>query len=195
VREILALAMVAVAACAASSAEKPTAKKTGPVVLLETSMGNIRIELYPDKAPISVKNFLQYVEEGYYDGLVFHRVIKGFMIQGGGFTKDMKPRNPGHPPVRNEAGNGLVNDRGTVALARTNVVDSATSQFFINTVNNDFLNHVNDTPRGFGYAVFGRVIEGMDVVDRIQEVPTGNAGMFQDVPREPVVIKKAKAVK
>ncbi|MCL5885237.1 MAG: peptidylprolyl isomerase [Deltaproteobacteria bacterium] len=157
-------------------------------------MGNIKVELSPDKAPISVENFLQYVKEGHYDGLIFHRVIRGFMIQGGGFGKDMKEKRPAHPPIRNEAGNGLKNDRGTIAMARTGVVDSATAQFFINVVNNDFLNHANETPQGFGYAVFGKVIEGMDVVDKIRNVSTGNAGRFQDVPKDPVAILKASVV-
>jgi cyclophilin family peptidyl-prolyl cis-trans isomerase len=172
-----------------------TAKKGGkPVVLLETSMGDIKVELYPDKAPVTVKNFLAYVNEGHYDGLVFHRVIRGFMIQGGGFTPDMKERRPARPPIKNEAGNGLQNERGTIAMARTAVVDSATAQFFINVVNNDFLNHRNETPQGFGYAVFGKVIEGMDVVDKIRNVPTGSVKMFQDVPREPVTIRKASVL-
>jgi cyclophilin family peptidyl-prolyl cis-trans isomerase len=167
-------------------------KKGGnPVVLLETSMGNIKVELYPDKAPISVKNFLAYVKEGHYEGLVFHRVIRGFMIQGGGFTPDMKEKRPAHPPIKNEAGNGLKNERGTVAMARTGVVDSATAQFFINVVNNDFLNHANDSPQGFGYAVFGKVIEGLDIVDKIRSVPTGKVKMFSDVPKGPVTILKA----
>jgi len=161
------------------------------VVQLETSMGTIKVELYPDKAPVTVKNFLTYVREGHYDGLVFHRVIKDFMIQGGGFTTEMKEKRPAHPAIRNEAGNGLRNDRGTIAMARTNVVDSATAQFFINVVSNDFLNHRDESPRGFGYAVFGKVIEGMDVVDRIRAVPTGRVSMFQDVPRDPVTILKA----
>ncbi len=162
-----------------------------PVVQLETSMGTIKVELYPDKAPATVKNFLTYVREGHYDGLVFHRVIREFMIQGGGFTREMKEKRPAHPPIKNEAGNGLRNDRGTIAMARTNVVDSATAQFFINVVNNDFLNHKDESPRGFGYAVFGKVIEGMEVVDRIRAVPTGRVSMFQDVPRDPVTILKA----
>jgi cyclophilin family peptidyl-prolyl cis-trans isomerase len=154
-------------------------------------MGNIKVELYPDKAPISVKNFLAYVKEGHYEGLVFHRVIRGFMIQGGGFTPDMKEKRPAHPPIKNEAGNGLKNERGTVAMARTGVVDSATAQFFINVVNNDFLNHANDSPQGFGYAVFGKVIEGLDIVDKIRSVPTGKVKMFSDVPKGPVTILKA----
>ncbi len=172
-----------------------TAPKGGnPVVLLETSKGNIKVELDPVKAPVTVKNFLAYVKEGHYDGLIFHRVIRDFMIQGGGFTKEMREKRPAHPAIRNEAGNGLKNDRGTIAMARTNVVDSATAQFFINTANNDFLNHVDETPRGYGYAVFGKVIEGMDVVDRIQSVPTGRVSMFQDVPKETVTIRKATVV-
>ncbi len=164
------------------------------MVLLETSMGNIKVELYPDKSPITVKNFLAYVKKGHYDGLVFHRVIRGFMIQGGGFTPDMKEQRPAHPPIKNEARNGLKNERGTIAMARTGVVDSATAQFFINVVNNDFLNYANDSPQGFGYAVFGKVIEGMDVVDKIRSVPTGNVRMFSDVPKEPVTILKASVV-
>lgn len=167
------------------------AKRGKPVVLLETSMGNIKVELDPGKAPVSVQNFLAYVKEGHYDGLIFHRVIRDFMIQGGGFTKDMREKRPARPPVKNEAGNGLKNDRGTIAMARTGVVDSATAQFFINVVNNDFLNHADETPRGYGYAVFGKVIEGMDVVDKIRAVPTGRFSMFQDVPKEPITIRKA----
>ncbi len=161
------------------------------MVLLETSLGNIKVALDPAKAPISVENFLAYVKAGHYDGLIFHRVIANFMIQGGGFTKDMRERRPSRPPIRNEAGNGLRNDRGTIAMARTGVVDSATAQFFINVENNDFLNHVDDTPRGYGYAVFGNVIDGMDVVDNIRAVPTGRFSMFQDVPKTPVSIIKA----
>ena len=172
-----------------------TAPKGGkPVVLFETSMGNIRVEVYPDKAPITVKNFLAYVREGHYDNVIFHRVIRDFMIQGGGFTKEMKEKRTTHPPIKNEADNGLKNERGTIAMARTQVVDSASAQFFINTVNNDFLNHRGKTPQGYGYAVFGKVIEGMDVVDKIRAVPTGSAGMFQDVPKQPVVILKATVV-
>ena len=186
-------AMLSLACGAAFGAE--TAPKGGkPVVQFETSMGVIKAELYPDKAPITVKNFLTYVREGYYDGLVFHRVIRDFMIQGGGFTKEMKEKGAKHPPIKNEADNGLKNDRGTLAMARTSVVDSATAQFFVNTVNNDFLNHRAKTPQGYGYAVFGKVIEGMDVVDKIRAVPTASSGMHQDVPKEPVVILKATVV-
>jgi cyclophilin family peptidyl-prolyl cis-trans isomerase len=184
---LLACCGIVPVACTASKGEKP-------MVILETSLGTVTVELYPEKAPVSVKNFLAYVKEGHYDGLIFHRVIRDFMVQGGGFTKDMQERGSKHPPIRNEADNGLKNERGTLAMARTSVVDSATAQFFINTVNNDFLNHRAKTPQGYGYAVFGKVTEGMDVVDKIRAVPTGNAGMFQDVPLTPVIITKATIV-
>jgi len=191
-RRIAFLGLILSLSCGFAFAAGPAPKKGGkPVVLLETSMGNIKVELYPDKAPITVENFLAYVNEGHYDGLVFHRVIRDFMIQGGGLTKDLKEKRPSRPPIRNEAGNGLLNDRGTLAMARTGVVDSATAQFFINVVNNDFLNHRDETSRGYGYAVFGKVVEGMDVVDKIRNVPTGTRGMFQDVPKDPVTILKA----
>ncbi len=162
-----------------------------PLVLLETSMGEIKLELYPEKAPVSVANFLAYVREGHYDGLIFHRVIGDFMIQGGGFTEGMKARGTKHPPIRNEAANGLRNDSGTVAMARTAVVDSATSQFFINTANNDFLNHRGESPQEYGYAVFGKVVEGMDVVNKIQRVHTVLVEGYDDVPKTPVTIRKA----
>ena len=158
-----------------------------PVVLMKTGLGEIKIELYPDKAPITVENFLGYVRDGFYDNTIFHRVIPGFMAQGGGFVSGMTQKET-KDPIKNEAANGLKNDRGTIAMARTNVVDSATAQFFINVVDNGFLNHTEDTPRGFGYCVFGKVIEGMDVVDKIVSVPTGTFGYFQDVPQEDVVI-------
>lgn len=173
------------------SSEKTVSTKGGnPMVLMSTSMGNIKIELYPDRAPVTVENFLGYVRDGFYDGTIFHRVIPGFMIQGGGFTPDMNQK-PTKEPIKNEADNGLKNDKGTITMARTNVVDSATSQFFINQANNDFLNHGS---RDFGYAVFGKVVEGMDVVDRIAAVRTGSVGMFQDVPEEAIVIKSAKVL-
>ena len=184
-------AVLLVITCGVAFGADSAPKRGKPVVLLETSLGNIKVELDPGKAPVSVKNFLAYVKEGHYDGLVFHRVIRDFMIQGGGFTKDMRERRPARPPIKNEAGNGLRNDRGTIAMARTGVVDSATAQFFINVENNDFLNHADETPRGYGYAVFGKVIEGMDVVDKIRAVPTGRFSMFQDVPKEPIAILKA----
>ena len=160
-----------------------------PKVLLETSMGNIKLELFEKDAPLTVANFLAYVDEGHYDSTIFHRVIPGFMIQGGGFTADMEQK-PTNEPIRNEAMNGLKNVRGTIAMARTMVVDSATSQFFINLVDNGFLDFRNPTPQGFGYAVFGKVTKGMEVVDKIAKVQTGNRGMHQDVPVEPVIIKK-----
>jgi cyclophilin family peptidyl-prolyl cis-trans isomerase len=190
-RKTLMIAGILLVCCGIASGAETARKGGRKMVKLETSLGVIKVELYPEKAPVSVKNFLTYVNEGHYDGLIFHRVIRDFMLQGGGFTKDMKERGSKHPPIRNEADNGLKNDRGTLAMARTSVVDSATSQFFINTVNNDFLNHRAKTPQGYGYAVFGKVTEGMDVVDKIRAVPTGNVGMFQDVPLTPVTIIKA----
>lgn len=158
------------------------------MVVLETSQGNIVLELDAEKAPISVKNFLEYVDAGHFDGTIFHRVIPNFMIQGGGFTPDMKQK-PTRGPIKNEADNGLKNEAGTIAMARTSVVDSATAQFFINLQSNDFLNHGG---RDYGYAVFGRVVEGMDVVKKIGGVKTGSKGGMGDVPVEPVTITKAK---
>jgi cyclophilin family peptidyl-prolyl cis-trans isomerase len=165
-----------------------------PRIALTTSKGRIVIELFPQKAPATVKNFLAYVDAGFYDGTVFHRVIPQFMIQGGGLTVDMK-KKPTEKPVSNEADNNLKNTRGSVAMARTGDPHSATSQFFINTADNDFLNYREKTPQGWGYAVFGRVTEGMTVVDAISGVKTGNAGMFRDVPVETVVIEKVQRVK
>ncbi|MFG0382113.1 peptidylprolyl isomerase [Pseudomonas sp. zbq_18] len=159
-----------------------------PRVVLTTSYGDIELELNAEKAPISVQNFLGYVDAGFYNGTQFHRVIPNFMIQGGGFDANMREKDT-FKPIKNEADNGLRNDRGTIAMARTQVVDSATSQFFINHKNNDFLNHGG---RDFGYAVFGKVVRGMDVVDRIAKVRTGNRGMHQNVPTEPVLILSAK---
>lgn len=156
---------------------------------IETTMGSISLELDENKAPATVGNFAKYAKDGHYDGTVFHRVIDGFMIQGGGFTKDMNQK-PTREPIRNEAMNGLKNRRGTIAMARTMVVDSATSQFFINLVDNDFLDFRAPTPQGFGYAVFGSVTSGMDVVDAIAKVKTGSFGPHQNVPETPVVIKK-----
>ena len=158
-----------------------------PVVLMTTSMGNIRIELDAEKAPVSTQNFLDYVSDGHYDGLIFHRVIPGFMVQGGGMDAQLKEKK-GKAPIKNEAANGLKNKLGTIAMARTNVVDSATAQFFINVKDNDFLNHRSSSPAEFGYAVFGQVIEGMDVVHNIEKVKTGNKGYHNDVPTETVVI-------
>lgn len=160
-------------------------------VIIETNQGNITVELDDARAPLSVANFLAYADAGHYEGTIFHRVIKGFMIQGGNFAADMTPKTT-RAPIKNEAGNGLRNRRGTIAMARTNVVDSATSQFFINLVDNDFLDHRDESVRGFGYAVFGRVVEGMEVVDRIGASRTHTFKRFQDVPVEPVVIGKVR---
>lgn len=164
---------------------------TGKVkVKLDTSMGVIVLELDQAKAPKTVASFLEYVRSGHYTMTTFHRVIPGFMIQGGGFTPEMEQK-PTRPPIPNEAGNGLKNLRGTISMARTGVVDSATSQFFINLVDNAFLNHSNETPQGFGYCVFGKVVDGMQVVDAIAKVQTGSVGGFENVPTQPVLIKKA----
>jgi len=167
---------------------------TRPQVLLETNHGNIVIELFPDKAPETVKNFLRYVNEGFYDGTLFHRVIKDFMIQGGGYTVNMQ-RKITRAPIRNEADNGLRNRIGYVAMARANDPHSATSQFFINVANNSFLDFREKTPRGYGYTVFGRVIKGMRVVNKIRQVPTGQQHGMQDVPLTPVIIKRARQIK
>jgi cyclophilin family peptidyl-prolyl cis-trans isomerase len=165
-----------------------------PYVKLQTNMGDIVLELNREKAPKSVQNFLDYVNDGFYSGTIFHRVIDGFMIQGGGFTENFQKKGT-KAPIENEADNGLKNDRGTVAMARTNNPHSATAQFFINVVNNDFLNHRSKTPRGWGYAVFGKVVQGMDVVDKIRKIPTGPGGPFpKDVPQAPVVIEQAMVI-
>jgi cyclophilin family peptidyl-prolyl cis-trans isomerase len=170
------------------------AKGNAPMkVKLTTSMGPIVIQLDKDKAPVSVDNFVKYVEAGHYNGTVFHRVIDGFMVQGGGFTKDMKQKTT-NPPIKNEGANGLKNDNYTVAMARTGVRDSATSQFFINVKDNDFLNYSGESPQGWGYAVFGKVVEGKEIVDKIKKVPTGTASGMQNVPNEAVVIEKAECV-
>lgn len=162
-----------------------------PVVVMETSLGTIKIELFEKEAPITVKSFLSYVDKKHYDELVFHRVIPNFMIQGGGYDKDQNQRKT-DPPIKNESANGLKNDIGTLAMARTNVVDSATSQFFINVKNNDFLNR-EMAQDGAGYCVFGKVIDGMDVVNKIRDVKTGRKGMFAtDCPQEDVIIKSVR---
>ena len=172
----------------AAVAEAVEEQKT--MVILQTSKGDITVELYEKQAPESVKNFLQYVDDKHYDGTIFHRVINGFMIQGGGFTPDMTQK-PTRAPIKNEAGNGLKNERGTLAMARTSDPDSATSQFFINVVDNGFLNRA-EAQDGVGYCVFARVTKGMDVVDAIRGVATGRRGYMGDVPVEPVVILSAK---
>lgn len=170
-------------------AETPTEKETGPVILIQTTKGDIKLELNQEKAPKTVENFMKYVESGHYAGTIFHRVIDGFMIQGGGMTADMKQKNAPHT-VDNEANNGLKNKRGTIAMARTPDPHSAGAQFFINVVDNGFLDFKSPTPQGWGYCVFGEVTEGMDVVDAIKSVPTGPG----DVPKETVEIKDISVV-
>jgi peptidyl-prolyl cis-trans isomerase B (cyclophilin B) len=181
--------LVLLAAAAAGDAQE--AAKGNPKAVFETSKGRFVLELYSDKAPVTVKNFLAYVDAKFYDNTIFHRVIPNFMIQGGGFTADMNQKST-NDPIRNEADNGLQNQRGTIAMARTSDPHSATSQFFINSVNNDFLNFKSKSVQGWGYAVFGKVVEGMDVVDAISAVKTGKSGMYGDVPVEPVVINSAR---
>ena len=163
------------------------------MVKLSTNFGDITIELNAEKAPITVANFLQYVESGFYDGVIFHRVIDGFMVQGGGFDVDMKLKKT-KQEIKNEADNGLTNDNYTIAMARTSVPDSASSQFFINATDNDFLNHTAKTASGWGYCVFGKVVEGMDIVDKIKKVKTGSKAGHRDVPVEAVIIEKASIV-
>lgn len=165
----------------------PSAAAQNPVVVIETSLGAITAELDRRNAPVSVANFLAYAESGFYDGTIFHRVIRGFMIQGGGFTAEMQQKQT-RAPIRNEAANGLSNNRGTLAMARTNVVDSATAQFFINTVDNPGLDNRGADPGRYGYAVFGRVVDGMDVVDEIEGASTGRRGPYSDVPNTAIEI-------
>jgi peptidyl-prolyl cis-trans isomerase A (cyclophilin A) len=181
-------ATAAAAGAAGAAAAPATGERGNPVVLIQTSKGTFKVELEAERAPLTVKNFLAYADEGFYDGTIFHRVIDGFMIQGGGFAGDMTQK-PTKAPIKNEASSGLLNKRGTLAMARTSVVDSATAQFFVNVADNDFLNHGS---RDFGYAVFGRVVEGMDVVDAIAKVATGRKGGNEAVPNEPVVIQSVK---
>ncbi|MGR9035044.1 MAG: peptidylprolyl isomerase [Gammaproteobacteria bacterium] len=164
-----------------------------PKVKLTTSLGAVVIQLNAEKAPVSTANFLTYVNEGFYNGTIFHRVIKDFMAQGGGFDAGFTQKTT-HAPIKNEADNGLKNKRGTIAMARTSDPNSATAQFFINYKDNGFLNHTSPTPSGWGYAVFGEVIEGMDVVDAMASQPTGNRGMHQDVPKTDIVIEKAEII-
>ena len=194
-RYCAALVLSAGIACNAqtSSVETPAAteptpnQESNPMVVIKTSQGDMKVELFADKAPITVKNFLQYVDSGQYNGTIFHRVISGFMIQGGGFTKDFDQR-PTRAPIENEASNGLKNQRGTLAMARTSDINSATCQFFINVVDNAFLDHKSPDPRGFGYCVFGKVTEGMDVVDKIKGVQTTSRGPYENVPVQAVEI-------
>ncbi len=199
----LLLAAVFVAATGLAPAAFAQAQPAGCAALLKgnsamkvrltTSMGAITVQLEKEKAPVSTANFVKYVQDGHYDGTIFHRVIDGFMVQGGGFTKDMKQK-PTAAPIKNESTNGLKNEVYTLAMARTGVRDSATAQFFINVKANDFLNYRDESPQGWGYAVFGKVVEGTEVVDKIRKVATGNSGMHQNVPLEPVVIEKAECL-
>ncbi|WP_137917755.1 peptidylprolyl isomerase [Hydrogenophaga sp. 2FB] len=186
-RRAMAL-FLAVATSAALLPLSASAQAAAPRVKLTTSAGDIVVEVYPDKAPKTVENFLQYVQDKHYEGTVFHRVISDFMVQGGGFTADLKQK-PTRPPVPLEANNGLKNDRGAIAMARTSNPNSATSQFFINTVNNANLNAPN--PDGYGYTVFGKVVSGLDILDKIRATPVGDQGMHQNVPKTPITILKA----
>jgi cyclophilin family peptidyl-prolyl cis-trans isomerase len=190
----LPAAVLAQSQPAKSQPQGCSAKGTAPMkVKLTTSMGPIVIELNKEKAPISTENFVKYVESGHYNGTIFHRVIDGFMVQGGGFGKDMSQK-PTQAPIKNEGANGLKNENYTVAMARTGVRDSATSQFFINVKDNEFLNYSGENPQGWGYAVFGKVVEGKETVDKMKKVPTGTTGGHQNVPTTPIVIEKAECV-
>ena len=188
----IATLLILVSSCAENNnvAEVEQQKeKVMTEVIIKTSLGDINLELNNEKAPITVENFKSIAESGYYEGTIFHRVINGFMIQGGGLTADMSNKSSGTSPIQNEANNGLSNDRGTIAMARTMDPHSATSQFFINHKENGFLNHTGETSQGWGYAVFGVVTDGMDVVDQIAEVATGSSGAYQDVPQEVITIE------
>ena len=188
----IATLLILVSSCAENNnvAEVEQQKeKVMTEVIIKTSLGDINLELNNEKAPITVENFISIAESGYYEGTIFHRVINGFMIQGGGLTSDMSNKSSGTSPIQNEANNGLSNDRGTIAMARTMDPHSATSQFFINHKDNGFLNHTGETSQGWGYAVFGVVTDGMDVVDQIAEVATGSSGAYQDVPQEVITIE------
>ena len=205
-KSMIVFALSAMASCAglaADAVKSPSGQATtpeekpamtapaNPTVKMSTSLGDVTIELFADKAPISVANFLAYVDANFYDGTIFHRVIPNFMIQGGGFTADMAQKST-RGQIKNEADNGVLNTRGTLAMARTAVVDSATSQFFVNTTDNGFLNFKGKNPQGYGYAVFGKVIKGMDVIDQIEKVKTANKGPHQNVPVEAVTILSIK---
>ena len=189
----LVLPLAANAQGQSSSCSEALKGKAPMKVKLTTSMGPIVIQLDKEKAPLSAENFVKYVESGHYNGTIFHRVIDNFMIQGGGFNKDMSQK-PTQAPIKNEANNGLKNENYTVAMARTGVRDSATSQFFINIKDNDFLNYSGESPQQWGYAVFGKVVEGKETVDKIKKVPTGNAMGHQNVPTQAVVIEKAECI-
>jgi peptidyl-prolyl cis-trans isomerase B (cyclophilin B) len=191
-RLILAVGLMAGLILGAGASAR--AERSHPLVKLETSMGDITLELYPDKAPVTVANFLEYVKAGFFDGTIFHRVINGFMLQGGGLDAQMN-KKPTRAPIKNEADNGLTNDAYTVAMARTGDPNSATAQFFISVANNTFLNHTAKTPQGWGYAVFGKVVKGKEVVDKIKAVPTTTRDSYENVPQAPVTIIKATVVK
>ncbi len=190
-RPLLALAALAASSIALLGAPNTWAQNpANPKIKLETSLGTVVLELDSAKAPKSVENFVQYVKDGHYNGTVFHRVIDGFMVQGGGFTPDMQQK-PTRAPIANEAANGLKNTKYTIAMARTGEPHSATAQFFINVTDNTFLNHTAPTPQGWGYAVFGKVASGTEVIDKMRSAPTGNRGMHQNVPTTPITILKA----
>jgi cyclophilin family peptidyl-prolyl cis-trans isomerase len=186
-KQLLFLACVIVALASTGSALCADEPAENPRVLVKTSLGEIVVELDPQKAPVSVANFLEYVDEGFYDGTVFHRVIPGFMIQGGGFTADLQEKET-RPPIKNEATNGLKNTVGTIALARTTLVNSATAQFFFNAADNVRLDHRSPNQSKYGYAVFGRIVAGLNIVNRIESVPTGSVGRMHSVPNDPVLI-------
>ena len=188
---VLACGLLSIICAGSAGAGEPAVKNTA--VLMQTNMGNIKLELFAAEAPLTVKNFLDQVNGGFYDGTIFHRIIANFMIQGGGFTADMKQKKTG-APVKNEAANGLKNLRGTIAMARTMIIDSAMVQFFINVKDNAFLDHKDETMQGYGYAVFGKVVEGMDVVDKIAAVRTGVRMRYPDTPLMPVVIESVKVL-
>jgi cyclophilin family peptidyl-prolyl cis-trans isomerase len=194
IASLLAASVLPLAATSQTQPKSCTAKENTPMkVKLTTSMGPIVIELDRAKAPVTVDNFVKYVEAGHYNGTIFHRVIDGFMVQGGGFDKNMAQK-PVNAPIKNEGANGLKNENYTVAMARTGVRDSATAQFFINVKDNEFLNYTGESPQGWGYAVFGKVVEGKETVDKIKKVATKNNGPHQNVPVEPVTIEKAECV-
>jgi cyclophilin family peptidyl-prolyl cis-trans isomerase len=188
--------MMVLAALCLSTGIACAETKKNPVVEMDTSLGKIKIELFEKEAPLSVKNFLDYANSGFFNGTIFHRVIPGFMIQGGGLTSKMMPKGGERAPIKNEAANGLKNTRGTLSMARTGDPDSAAAQFFINVNDNTFLNHRDKSVAGYGYAVFGKVIEGMDVVDKIVTTPQERKNsVFENVPKEPVVINTVKVLK
>ena len=189
---IFSIALLLLSSCGDKTSNTETEdimEKTMTQVIIKTSVGDIQLELNDEKAPITVENFKAIAKSGYYEGTIFHRVINGFMVQGGGLTADMNNKSSGTSPIQNEANNGLSNDRGTIAMARTMDPHSATSQFFINHKDNDFLNHTAENSQGWGYAVFGSVTEGMDIVDSIADVPTGSSGGYQDVPEDVITIE------